>query len=205
MVGFQGWLGAKVVASYLSPIMITIHMAIALLLIGVLWYVYFRASKKTWQTKGSFTGLETYRLWIWLLVVATFIQILVGTQVREEIDAISYAMNYIGRGTWVGMLKGNFMVHRVLSYVIAFTTLVLVWKTWHDTQLGRSAKKVIYGLVILIAIEVIIGYILVFLQLPAFAQPLHLLVGSMILGVELVLLMVILNSTYSSKPLQHAK
>jgi len=205
MVGFQGWLGAKVVASYLSPIMISVHMAIALILIGVLWYIYFRASKSYWQAKGSFDGLGSYRLWLWLLVGATFTQIIFGTRVREEIDAISYAMNYAGRGTWVGLLKENFMVHRVLSYCIALITLVLVWKAWNDQHLGSSAKKVICGLVILIALELIIGYILVFLQLPAFSQPLHLLVGSMILGLELVLLMVVLNSTYSGQSLQHAK
>lgn len=205
MVGFQGWLGAKVVASYLSPIMITIHMAIALVLIGVLWYVHFRASKKTWQAKGAFEGLATYQVWIWVLAVATFLQIIFGTQVREEIDTISYMLNYTGRETWVSLLKGNFLVHRILSYLIAFITLVVIQKARKDQGLGPSAKKVIYGIVFFIGVELIIGYILVFLDLPAFAQPLHLLVGSMILGLELVLLMVMLNSTYSKQPVQHAR
>ncbi len=205
MVGFQGWLGAKVVASYLSPIMITVHMAIALLLIGVLWYVYFRASRTTWQSTGAFEGLAAYRVWIWILAMATFIQIIFGTQVREEIDSISYMMNYTGRETWVSLLQENFLVHRVLSYLIAFLTLMVIQKAWRDKGLGPSAKKVIYGIVFFIGVEVIIGYILVFLHLPAFAQPLHLLVGSMILGLELVLLMVMLNSTYSNHPVQHER
>lgn len=205
MVGFQGWLGAKVVDSYLSPIMISIHMAIALLLIGVLWYVYFRASRSTWQLNKAFTGLASYRSWMWILTVLTFVQILFGTRVREEIDTISYVMNYEERGTWISMLKENFQVHRILAYLIAMLTLYIARKTWLDKELGATARKVIYSVVFFISLEVFIGYILVFLQLPAFAQPLHLLTGTIILGLELVILMVMLNDSYAKQPLTYAK
>jgi heme a synthase len=197
MVGFQGWLGAQVVYSYLSPVMISIHMAVALLLIAVLWYVYFRASKTTWESKGSFKGLQPYSLWLWLLAIATFIQILLGTQVREEVDAISSLMHDEGRETWVAQLQGYFTAHRLLAYFIMFNALVLVQKIWRDQRLGTNARKVMYAIIGFVALEIVIGYTLVFFDLPAFAQPLHLLVGSIILGLELVLLMVLLNSRFT--------
>ena len=205
IVGFQGWLGAKVVASYLSPVMITLHMALAMVLIGVLWYVYFRASKAIWFSGSLFDGLRSYRLWMWLLVGATFIQIIIGTQVREEIDTISDAMNHQGRGEWIAMLGEYFLAHRILSYLIAALTLYLLFKARLDNQLGNGAKNVIYSIAFFITFEMIIGYVLVFLQLPAFAQPMHLLNGSIILGLELILLMVMLNINFTLHSSSHVK
>jgi cytochrome c oxidase assembly protein subunit 15 len=196
IVGFQGWLGAKVVASYLSPVMITIHMALAMVLIGVLFYVYFRASKTVWFSGTLFNGLRSYRFWLWLLAGATFAQIIIGTQVREDIDLISKAMDNQGRGEWIDLLGGDFLVHRILSYLIAALTLYLLVKARTDNELGRGAKNIIYSIAFFITLEMVIGYVLVFLQLPAFAQPMHLLNGSFILGLELILLMVILNINF---------
>jgi len=205
IVGFQGWLGAKVVASYLSPVMITLHMALAMVLIGVLWYVYFRASKTVWFSGTLFDGLRSYRLSMWLLAVATFLQIIIGTQVREEIDVISEAMDQQGRGEWIGMLGKYFLAHRIWSYLIAALTLYLVIKARLDLQLGKGAKNIIYSIAFFITLEMIIGYVLVFLQLPAFAQPLHLLNGSIILGLEFILLMVMLNINYTPLSSHHVK
>jgi heme a synthase len=39
LVGFQGWIGAKVVDSNLKPFMVTIHMLIALVIVALLLYV----------------------------------------------------------------------------------------------------------------------------------------------------------------------
>jgi len=205
IVGFQGWLGAKVVASYLSPVMITIHMALAMVLIGVLWYVYFRASKTVWFSGRLFEGLHSYRLWMWLLASATFIQIIIGTQVREEIDTLADAMGNQGRGEWIGMLGESFLAHRIWSYVIALLTVYLLIKARLDDQLGKGAKNIIYSIGFFITLEIIIGYVLVFLQLPAFAQPLHLLNGSIILGLEFILLMVMLNINFTPFNSSHVK
>lgn len=205
IVGFQGWLGAKVVASYLSPVMITLHMALAMALIGVLWYVYFRASKTVWFSGSLFDGLRPYTLSMWLLAVATFVQIIIGTQVREEIDGISEAMGQQGRGEWIGMLGDYFLAHRIWSYLIAALTLYILIKARLDIQLGKGAKNIIYSIAFFITLEMIIGYVLVFLQLPAFAQPLHLLNGSIILGLEFILLMVMLNINYTPLSSHHVK
>ncbi len=205
IVGFQGWLGAKVVASYLSPVMITIHMALAMVLIGVLWYVYFRASKTVWFSGTLFDGLRPYRLWMWLLAITTFLQIIIGTQVREEIDTIATSMNYQGRGEWINLLGEYFLAHRIWSYVIGGLTLYILIKAISDIQLGKGAKNIIYSIAFFITLEMIIGYVLVFLQLPAFAQPLHLLNGSIILGLEFILLMVMLNINYTSLSASHVK
>jgi len=42
LVGFQGWLGSSVVASNLKPIMITLHMLLALVIVALLIYTIAR-------------------------------------------------------------------------------------------------------------------------------------------------------------------
>jgi cytochrome c oxidase assembly protein subunit 15 len=142
---------------------------------------------------------------MWLLAITTFLQIIIGTQVREEIDTLAASMNHQGRGEWINMLGEYFLAHRILSYVIAVLTLYILIKAISDIQLGKGAKNVIYSIAFFITLEVIIGYVLVFLQLPAFAQPLHLLNGSIILGLEFILLMVMLNINYTPLSSSHVK
>jgi cytochrome c oxidase assembly protein subunit 15 len=45
LVGFQGWLGSSVVASNLKPIMITIHMLLALVIVALLIYTIARSQR----------------------------------------------------------------------------------------------------------------------------------------------------------------
>jgi cytochrome c oxidase assembly protein subunit 15 len=194
---FQGWLGAKVVDSYLAPVMITIHMAIALVIVGLLWYVYYRSSKIVLLEKINVSSFSSLKLLMWLIVIATFFQILIGTEVREQIDVIALKYNFIGRSKWIDeiILFTPFKIHRILAYITTALVVFLGYKTYKNKALSTYFKNIVYTLFILIIFEMIIGYVLVFLQLPSFAQPLHLWIGSMIIGVEFMLLMIAMNST----------
>ena len=45
LVGFQGWLGSTVVASNLTPLIITFHMLLALIIVALLIYILARSQK----------------------------------------------------------------------------------------------------------------------------------------------------------------
>lgn len=55
-VGFQAWLGSIVVSTNLMPGMITVHMLVAILILGISIYTYFKArslrDKTCWYTIG---------------------------------------------------------------------------------------------------------------------------------------------------------
>src|SRR5690606_22399647 len=88
-VGFQAWLGSIVVSTNLMPWIITLHMLIALLIVGVSIYTYFQARALRDQSLlvNSSSG------WVkWLAALAlilTLVQVTIGTSVREEVDAIA--------------------------------------------------------------------------------------------------------------------
>ena len=46
MVGFQGWLGSKVVSSNLQPGMITLHMLVALAIVGTLLFALAQSGQQ---------------------------------------------------------------------------------------------------------------------------------------------------------------
>jgi len=79
-VGFQGWLGKLVVDSNLSAVKITIHMLVALIIVTLPLYNISRLMElKVKVSKPIFMMLAA-------MLILMLIQIVLGTQVREQID-----------------------------------------------------------------------------------------------------------------------
>ena len=83
MVGFEGWLGAKVVSSNLAAGIITIHMAVALLIVAVLIYTVSRARLSDAEM-AQVARLPLIKKVLLVCIGLTFIQIVLGTQVRAR-------------------------------------------------------------------------------------------------------------------------
>ena len=81
-MGFQAWLGKTVVDSNLLPLKITLHMAMALLIVAFLVGIWHRVqqTEKPTTLRKHFLGLTV------LALVLSSIQICMGTQVRQFID-----------------------------------------------------------------------------------------------------------------------
>src|SRR6266704_1978678 len=77
LTGFQGWLGGRVVANELSAWIVTVHLIVALVIVQLLLYATVRAWSKASEPPSPF---------LILLILATMIQIGLGTQVRGAID-----------------------------------------------------------------------------------------------------------------------
>ena len=89
LVLFQGWLGGQVVRSGLSEGIITLHMVIAMVLVGLLIFATFKAFSG--QVSISLLSMHKKPLLIGtgILLFFTMIQMILGTQVREAVDLIS--------------------------------------------------------------------------------------------------------------------
>ncbi|GAA4316137.1 hypothetical protein GCM10023183_37230 [Nibribacter koreensis] len=186
LVGFQGWLGSLVVSTNLLPEMVTVHMALSLVLVALLIYSVVRAKREQiYQEPVTPQAWVLPLLWIGLLL--TFVQIILGTQVREEVDVIAYNMDGLGREGWIGQLGSSFYVHRSLSILFVLLNIALAYKV---KELGnRSLTKLVNWVLITIGLEILVGIVLAYFALPAFAQPLHLVIGTAIFGLQFLLLM----------------
>jgi cytochrome c oxidase assembly protein subunit 15 len=187
LTGFQGWLGSLVVSTNLLPELVTVHMALALLIVAMLIYAVDR-SQQDRLVKVSSIGAVSGKLMPLLVLAAlcTFAQIVLGTQVREQIDVVAVASNYLGRAQWVEQLGNLFKVHRTFSLVLLGLNLYIGYQLlkMRHVPLQRLAKAVMA----LLGVELLAGVALAYLALPAAVQPIHLTVATVLFGVQFLTL-----------------
>lgn len=189
LVIFIGWIGSIVVSTNLLHWMITFHMMLALLLVSLLIYVYHRSGR---LTKAKITKmLVPQRIEVLLLVgtVLMLVQIVLGTQVREQIDIISSSLGNMLREEWIGRIGIEFIIHRSFSLVLL--GIHVVYFIWAFKYTLRRSQINVWSqvLMILIIMEIATGIGMSYFGIPAFLQPIHLLLGSLIIGVQVVLLL----------------
>ncbi|RNI30990.1 COX15/CtaA family protein [Rufibacter latericius] len=185
LVLFQGWLGSLVVSTNLLPEMVTLHMALALVLLAFLIYIVVRAEReKMYQNFALASGKLKFLLVAVLLL--TFFQVILGTQVREQVDLVAFDSNNLGRETWIEQLGASFYVHRSLSILLVLMNVGLYFfiKKVGKANLVNLAKATLG----VIGIEIVLGIVLSYFALPAFAQPFHLLFGTLLFGLQFLLL-----------------
>ncbi len=189
LVAFTGWIGSIVVSTNLLAWMITVHMLLALALVAVLLYSHRRAARLL-ATKQVTNPMP--RKIFGLLLVASIlmlIQVILGTQVREGIDRVSFAMGNMLREEWVGKVGLVFLVHRSFSLVLL--ALHVLYFVWAFKFSPRHSALTYWNqvLLLLILLEIVSGMGMAYFGVPAFLQPVHLLFGSMILGVQFILML----------------
>ena len=189
LVLFQAWVGSLVVSTNLLEWMITVHMLIALLIVCMLIWIYYRAEEE--DPNFSFSGTTKLRIKpVTLLFLIMLVgQVILGTQVREEVDAIASSLAYELRHTWIDSLGLSFKVHR--SYSIALL-VVFAWmiRSYQDSiRIDRRLRNVFMILGATIGISILTGVTMAYFSIPAFAQPLHLMLGSMLVGIQYYLVL----------------
>ncbi|GAB4280603.1 MAG: hypothetical protein Kow0065_25410 [Methylomicrobium sp.] len=181
IVGFQAWLGSVVVASNLKPLMITLHMLLALFIVALLIYVIAR-SQRDYFTKLTAQELPyVFNKVLGAALAMTLLQVAMGTQVREAVDLIMNEHSYIDRQFWRDDLPIIFYVHRSFSSLILLTNL---WLAWHLRKRDGLLRRLGYGLIGLVVTAILAGVSLDRLGFPAVAQPIHLLMANLIFGLQ---------------------
>ena len=202
LTGFQGWLGSLVVSTNLLPIMVTIHMGLALLIVALLLYAAHRArwykaeaeldKQVAMETLGGDTDEEltvtTGLRWLLALAIGlTFVQIILGTQVREQIDQIAAAADYTQRATWVEKLGSVFETHRTVSVIVVLINTYVGYQLW---QLAVPVlRRLVLAIWVLIGLEIVAGITLASWALPAFVQPIHLTLATLLFGAQFLALL----------------
>jgi len=175
MLGFEAWLGKLVVDGNLIPGSITIHMIGALLIVAIL--LVFNALLEKDQAKNlGYT--RNFKLLSGLAVLTTLIQIGLGTQVRETVDTLQQAG--IARDQWMENMDLVFYIHRSFSILMLALNIWL----WRQNRLYKLGYWQWNPIMLVLALELLAGIILAYFDLPYFAQPLHLLLGSILFALQ---------------------
>lgn len=187
---FQAWLGATVVFSVLAPHKITIHMLMALVL--VVWMIMYIERIKGDRVSKMEISSRMKNL-IYTFFGLGVVQITLGTQVRQEVDEIGKALGELHRPTWLETLSSNFMVHIGIAYALLFLGLFLVRNS--KINYKTVGKPIAYS-VGCIVFAYIIGLIFRYAGFPAWSQPVHLLISTILFAFQYLLVSrVVTNKT----------
>ena len=187
MVGFQGWLGYRVVASNLQPYMITLHMLLALAIVALLIYAVARSQKAFISTIDTGALPAKLRLVLIAAMIMTLLQVAMGTQVREAVDVIANNHGYIDRQYWRDDFPIIFYVHRSFSALILLINLWLFWQIHRSVSRDNPLFRVAAALLALLVIAIGAGITMDRLGMPPAAQPIHLLMANLIFGAQFFL------------------
>ena len=183
MVGFNGWLGSVVVKTNLVPVIITLHMIAALINVGLLIYAVARSHRGD-PGYGVITKTPAIPLLLALLLVLSLIQLILGTQVREQVDEIALEMGQANRAQWSSQFGAGFLAHRSLSILVLAANVALAYIIMRKTPGPGLLRSSGNGLLGLIVAEIIVGALLYYQGMPAYLQPLHLVIAALIFGVQ---------------------
>lgn len=193
LTGVQGWLGSLVVSTNLLPIMVTVHMGLALVIVGLLLYAVLRSQRSGIDAEERVRLLPGMKAVLAVAVLFTFCQIVLGTQVREEVDLLASASHYLGRAGWIDQLGFTFKVHRSFSILIVLLNAYLAYRLY--TLPSRALRRLATAIVVLVVAEIVAGITLAYLAFPAFAQPIHLTLATVLFGAQFQALVVYNRAT----------
>jgi cytochrome c oxidase assembly protein subunit 15 len=180
-MGFQAWLGATVVYSVLEPVKITIHMIMALVIVAMLLYLIFISN----ENRKLFTYNSKTSVFLIIVFGLTLIQIVLGTQVRQFVDEQVAEVGETAKNLWLSTPAMSFYIHRSFSILVVLFNLYLAYRIY---KLNLGLSKINWVLLILL-IEVISGMAMFYLDFPFMSQALHLVLASLLFGVQFYLVL----------------
>lgn len=184
LTGFQGWVGSLVVSTNLLPWIVTMHMLITFLIVAGLIYLVYRSSR----FKNTIGKNQSVTILLIFCMITLIIQVIYGTQVRENIDRIASGLQFNLRETWVSRLNWQFNFHRSFSWVILILHGLLFWRLWKLNENFWSSS-----LICIIILSIVTGVLMAYMAIPPVLQPVHLLLAFIAFGIQFYLLLFVRN------------
>lgn len=182
LVLINAWMGARVVYSGLSPGVLTTHMALAMLLIGLLSFTVWRGAERPKSLALRSGGLGPIRLWVILLLLLVVAEGIMGTQIREMTDEMAKSHDGEPREQWISELEtsGLYLAHRSFSWAILVVTVLAFWITRRATAgTPGLAAKVVLAMVL---VQMVLGVVMAQIHIYAAVQVLHVGLAAVLLS-----------------------
>lgn len=175
LMGIEGWFGSIVVATNLVPWTITVHLFLALVIIGIQLYLVYAMGS---GSKTKITLNRSMRIVLWLILLITFYQMFLGTQVRESIDLL--VKQGFSRTQWMDKIGIEFLIHRSFSWLVL---ILLGWMFWKNEKTQKYS--IIRWTFVILALELISGVLLAYVDMPGLVRTSHLIFASVLFGILL--------------------
>ncbi len=200
VVGYQGWLGSIVVSTNLTQWVVTVHMLLALVILAISIYTYNYAKQLHKERSVIMYRIAWLKWFLAFTIVISILQIVLGTEVRENIDSVAKALQFGSRDTWIASLGNIFSYHRDLAILVAICNFI-VYKMVIDRFSGKALPLMAANYIIIVLIvQIASGFLLAYLALPPYAQAIHILFSTLLFSLQYYLfLLVYRTATYKPK------
>lgn len=180
LVLVNAWMGARIVHSGLKPGIITTHLALAMLMFGLLMYCAWRGGENAWRPSLAPSALGRLRLAVLVLLVTIVAEGIMGSQIRELTDELAKQHHHSPRGEWIGELEQTtiYVVHRSFSWLVLLVTLWAYFIAKRHGSPGRVAG-IVLGIVLG---QMVLGVIMSQIHLYAWVQVLHVVLSAILLA-----------------------
>ena len=173
-------MGAMVVKSGLQPGIITLHMALAFLLIMVLVTVIWltRRIDPSIDLSPQISCVKPILIMSIIFFSCLFIEGIMGSQLREQTDEFAHAAaladdsGKADRAAWIGQLEETaiYKVHRSFSWALLITSSLVLFWTNKYSSVRLKEPRLIFGMVIAM---MVMGIVLAHVAILQFVQVLH--------------------------------
>ena len=187
---FQAWLGKTVVDSNLTASSITVHMLMAIILLFILFTI-LALSK---PIKPSVLP-KNISILIIISIMLLVIQILTGTEVRKFIDIQMEIFNYDEKSKWIENITNTFNFHRSFTWSIVIINCLIFLRL----KKIFIQSRLIYTINTLIFLQILTGIIMYYFHFPFSSQPIHLLISTLIIGLQFYFLILYNLKTNATK------
>ncbi len=115
------------------------------------------------------------------------LQILFGTQVREGVDELAILMGEEQRGQWLDHIGWIYVLHGRFYYLVVGVFAYLTYRIRPFAEKSARLKTSFVSIWALLTVEIALGLGMNHFDIPAFMQPMHLLVATLLFSVSLSL------------------
>lgn len=187
LVGFEGWIGGQVVRSSLEPLVLTVHLVFALVVVSLLLY----ATVCAFFPDGRRAALPRERVRLGRAALAVLVvaltQVGLGAAVRGEVQHV--AKTDLAREIWLTRVGAVNLLHKNVAILTGLSVLALAAWIFTKVERDRWLRGFAAAAGVLVFAQAAAGIGLANLALPPWLQVAHLWLGSILLGVLTVLVL----------------
>jgi heme a synthase len=188
LVAVQGWHGSMVVASQLQPLIVSLHLILAIVIVSLLLYVtqiagYLEVNPSLQVIKEN----KSYK-WILLLWVAGLMQVILGTQVRSAGEQLLSEYPLLSGLEVLKSIKQIYVLHASSGTVVALLSwLVLFPLPGREMSSAHDQKWICWLILSTVVLQIVLGIAVQFAGIRPVLQLFHLWIATIYLGLVLIL------------------
>ena len=184
----NGWLGSIVVATNLLPGVVSIHFLLAFIAAAFVMVATHNGFEMYLKSQNT-----TMKRFIWIAIIITLVQILGGTLVRENIDyLLKTNPSFKGSSLNESLMNGSILFHKIWSWLVLGFGLFFFYYIKLDGNSSNLLKMqwIVLGVWFM---QFCTGVINLWWALPTLSQVIHIVGGSILLGIQMYICIAFYN------------